>query len=721
MPLSIRFKESFKTALAMTIAYGIALGMDWDKPYWAGFAVAFISLATVGQSLNKGALRVLGTLVAVVVALTLIALFPQDRWLFILALSVWVGLCTYMMAGGKYQYFWNVGGFVVVVISASAAPDSVDAFHIAVLRTEETGLGILVYSLVAVLLWPSNSHAEFNAAARKLAAIQHRLFQSYLGLMNGRGDSAEVPSLRAEVVQQQTQFGQLLAAAQTDSYEVWELRRQWRRYQRQTADLTQTLERWRESFAEVQELDLQRLVPDLAAFGAELEGRFAQFERMLANQAPERSPEARDLALNHGEARSLSHFHQAALAVTHSRLQHLERLTRSLFDSLADIKGFGQTVAVSETASSRGAGVVPDPDRLAGAVRVIIILWLAFLGFIYVPDLPGGAGFVSMAVPFGMILAASPQLPIMALFVPAVTGVLFAGLLYVFVMPQLSSFFGLGLMLFAVTFAICYLFAAPRQALGRVFGLAMFVVVTSITNEQTYSFLTVANTALMFPLVFLLLAVSTYFPFDLRPKWALQRLLGRFFRSGEYLLSTMRWDPQRSPSRLDRWRKAYHARELASLPQKLSAWARFIDTKALPGTSAEQVQALVTSLQALTYRMQELLEARANPHAEFIIQELLQDIRAWRLRVQEAFGRLSRDPASGDNQRARAILEDILGRLEARVEETLNKASEEQLSAQDREHFYRLLGAFRGLSETLIGYVANAAAIDWVRWREARF
>jgi len=64
MTLSIRSKESIKTALAMTIAYGIALSMDWDRPYWAGFAVAFISLATVGQSLNKGALRMLGTLVA---------------------------------------------------------------------------------------------------------------------------------------------------------------------------------------------------------------------------------------------------------------------------------------------------------------------------------------------------------------------------------------------------------------------------------------------------------------------------------------------------------------------------------------------------------------------------------------------------------------------------------------------------------------------------------
>ena len=88
--LSTRFKESFKTALAMTIAYGIALSMDWDRPYWAGFAVAFISLATIGQSLNKAAMRMLGTLVAIVVALTLIALFAQERWVFMLFLSICV-------------------------------------------------------------------------------------------------------------------------------------------------------------------------------------------------------------------------------------------------------------------------------------------------------------------------------------------------------------------------------------------------------------------------------------------------------------------------------------------------------------------------------------------------------------------------------------------------------------------------------------------------------
>ena len=113
MILSTRSKEAIKTALAMTIAYAISLWMGWDKPYWAGFAVAVVSLATTGQSLNKGAMRMLGTLLTTVVALILIALFAQDRWLFMVFLSLYVGFCTYMMGGAKNQYFWHVCGFVV--------------------------------------------------------------------------------------------------------------------------------------------------------------------------------------------------------------------------------------------------------------------------------------------------------------------------------------------------------------------------------------------------------------------------------------------------------------------------------------------------------------------------------------------------------------------------------------------------------------------------------
>jgi uncharacterized membrane protein YccC len=388
--LSTRTKESIKTGLAMTIAYGIALSMDWEKPYWAGFAVAMISLATAGQSLNKAALRMAGTLATTVVALIFIALFAQDRWLFMLFLSAYVGFCTYMMGGAKHKYFWHVCGFVCAVICMSAGPNSTRAFETAVLRAQETGLGIVVYSLVSILIWPVTSRADFEAAAGKLLATQKQLFRSYLDLVSDRREAGEAQALRAQEAQEQTRFGQLLDAAQADTYEVWEVRQQWRRYQIHTAELTETMSRWRVSFNEVKALDLTRLLPNLVAFGAELEERLAQISRMLASQPPERHPVAMDLAMDTAEIGTLSHFHKAALAVTRSRLQHLELVTRSMFDSLSDIKGFGQSVSEADTAPRPRGVFVPDPDRMMWAIRVMVTIWLAYLGLIYIKDFPGG-------------------------------------------------------------------------------------------------------------------------------------------------------------------------------------------------------------------------------------------------------------------------------------------------------------------------------------------
>src|SRR5215472_7102215 len=115
--LSDRVKAAIKTALATVLAYGVALSMDWDNPYWAGFAVAFCSLSTVGESLNKGLLRLCGTLLGSLAALTLIALFAQERWLFLTCMSIFIGFCTFMMFDNSRWYFWYVAGFSVPLLA----------------------------------------------------------------------------------------------------------------------------------------------------------------------------------------------------------------------------------------------------------------------------------------------------------------------------------------------------------------------------------------------------------------------------------------------------------------------------------------------------------------------------------------------------------------------------------------------------------------------------
>lgn len=223
---SHRSREAIKTALAMTLTYGIALTLDWDKPIWAAFAVAATSLATVGQSLNKGVQRLLGTLLGAVVSLTLLALFPQNRWEFMIVLAIFVGFCAYMMGGNRHSYFWNVGGFVTAIIAMGSIPTTDHAFQLAVVRTQETGLGILVYTLVTVLLWPVSSRAMLDTATRQVAATGHQLYTDYYRLMSDAETAEASRSPRMQEDQAVNALAQALDMAEMDSHEVWEAHRQ---------------------------------------------------------------------------------------------------------------------------------------------------------------------------------------------------------------------------------------------------------------------------------------------------------------------------------------------------------------------------------------------------------------------------------------------------------------------------------------------------------------
>jgi uncharacterized membrane protein YccC len=722
MNISNKTKEAIKIALAMTITYGIALQMNWDKPVWAGFAVALVSMATVGQSFNKAALRMFGTLVATVVALAIIGLFAQDRWLFMLVLSCWVGYCTYMMGGARYQYFWNVCGFVSIIVCMSGGPDSANAFKIAILRSQETGLGILVYSLVAILLWPTRSRADFDAAAAQLAATQRKLYQAFLVQMCNNDSADQTQELRTQLLQGQARFGQLLEAAETDSYEVWEMQQQWRKFQRLSTDFAGTMTGWHGNFIELQLLGVQSWLTNLETFNAELDKRFTDIERMLAGKPPEHKPTPIDLALDETGIESLSHFHRAALAVTRTRLQHLETLSRSLFETVCDIQNFDQKAEVPTTKPQSSPGFVPDPDRLFGVFRVMTTLWLAYIALIYIPDMPGGPGLVNMAGVFAMILVGTPQLPITMMFMPIAGSVLFGAVLHIFVMPQLSNFIELGFLLFTTTFAICYLFAAPKQALSKLFGLAIFIAIANIVNQQMYSLFGITTTAMMFFIIFLLLFITSNIPFSARPEKVFLRLLGRYYRSCGYLMHNIHRDGQKRETPFERCKKNYHMHQLAVLPKKLGVWARFINTEILPGTEPPQIQAVLSRLQSFSYRMQELLaEEDRGTQVPLLLQELQLDIKTWRARAEETLQRLAGDYDAGDKETLQIKLAALVDHLEQRIANALDRADDNQVTYLDNENFYRLLGAYRGVSEALVECAGIAHTINWSRWQEEKF
>jgi uncharacterized membrane protein YccC len=710
--VSTRSKEAVKT--------GIALQMDWDRPYWAAFAVAFISLPTAGQSLHKGALRMLGTLVAGGAALTLIALFPQQRWWFMVFLSVYIGFCTYLMTGKKNQYFYQVMAFVCVIICFDGGINSLNAFQTAMARIQQTGMGILVYTLVSIFLWPRTTGGELNEASRQLVAVQRSLFETYRVHMTSKGPSVDSRSQTMQEMQLLTRLAQALDGAEADSYDVWQVRHQWRRFLRELKTMMEILERWRESFTEIAPLDLGKLLPNLEAVCTELELRFEQIQGMLAGEAPAPALKPIALAADKTELAARSHFERAALAVTKTQLDRLAALSRSLFDCVQDIKGFSRQSSMPLHDKAPRGGVALDPDRIVAVVRVLSGLWLAFLIWVYI-DPPGHTSFVVLVVSMGLALARFPQLPVSKTFLPALFSCGFAGVVYIFVMPHLSGYLQLGLMIFVVTFGIAYLFHTPQQGLSRAFGLAFFAVLTSIANQQTYNFANFASSTAMIGLGLSLLLVTSYIPFRPQPEKAFLRLLRRFFRHAEFLMSPMTLDREPRIGWAGRRKMIYYQNDLMELPQKLAAWGGQIDQRLFPGNTPEQIQTLVNSLHALAYRIKDLLNARENPQSTLLVRELIDAVRAWRMAIEELFQRWSDNPATEPDVDLQERLALILDAMETRIDQTLTLAEQGELGEEDYVNFYLLMGSYRGLSESVVAHAKLAEGVDWEQWKEARF
>ncbi len=715
--LSDRVKAAMKTALAMVLAYGVALSMDWDKPYWAGFAVAFCSLSTVGESLNKGLLRLSGTLLGSLAALTLIALFPQERWLFLICMSAFIGFCIFMMLGTSRGYFWQVAGLSVPLLALVGGVNAANDFQTVILRTEETALGILSYSLVWLLIWPTSTRDVFEGAVRRLVAVHRQLTARYLTPTIGEPHDVEVEALRREATQGLARLGGLLDGAEIDSYEIGEAPHSWRGLVQQLSQLTGASERWRQSFPEVRELDRQRLMPEVPNLAAELDRRFAEIGHMLDGDPPACGPVSVPLNFEESEVASLSQFQQAALQVYRTHLQTIDALTRDLFETVADIRNFARTRVIP----SRDVVPLPpsalDPENLASIARWFTGLWLTLLISIYVPDLPDTATFIALTNSILMALCIMPQAPIAVAFLPYAFGFTLGAAINVLVMPHLTGFASLAVVIFAAVFLICYLFSRPTQIVGKFAALGLLVMQLGISNEQTYNFLDIANFGVASVLFFSAVAVSTHFPVSFRPEHVFLRLVGRFFRACAYLASTLEW----GPTRWRRLRRAFCLRDLASVPGKLAIWGSALPAATLGQSTAEQVKALIDSLQALAYRMQDLIEARTTPQAQVLVHELSSQVRAWRIGLQEILCNLSQQPEAADFADFRAQLDATLERLEGQIEKAVAGADQTSISTRERENSFRLLGVFRGVSEALVNFAKQARGIDWVHLREDRF
>ncbi|KIO37899.1 FUSC family protein [Shewanella sp. cp20] len=160
--LSSSIKEAIKVSLAVTLALALALWFQWEKPYWAAITVIAISASeSFGHGLRQGKLRLLGTLAGICYALLLIGLFSQERLLFIVFFHLFLGFCVFFGDNKRYGYAFTMSFAVFAIVAMMGGSNGTASFDIAILRIQETLLGVLAYSVVFRFLWPTTTESLF--------------------------------------------------------------------------------------------------------------------------------------------------------------------------------------------------------------------------------------------------------------------------------------------------------------------------------------------------------------------------------------------------------------------------------------------------------------------------------------------------------------------------------------------------------------------------------
>ncbi len=159
-PFIFPSKDAIKFAIKLSIAAGLALFiafcLDLNQPQWAAATAVIVAQPHSGMVVSKGLARLVGTLMGTVISLVVTALFSQTPWLFILALSLGLMICTAAstVIRSAWSYSFVLAGYTTAIIVLPDVFKPLSIFDYAIARCTEICLGIICSSAVFAILWP---------------------------------------------------------------------------------------------------------------------------------------------------------------------------------------------------------------------------------------------------------------------------------------------------------------------------------------------------------------------------------------------------------------------------------------------------------------------------------------------------------------------------------------------------------------------------------------
>ncbi|EKO3824792.1 FUSC family protein [Vibrio harveyi] len=721
-----KIKFATKVALSLTLAYLIPFAMGWSQASTAATTVMLIaSTGSRRESLAKGTLRVLGTLVGAVIGLLLVGMFAQDRLLYMLSVSVVVSFIFYFRnAYQKDPTLLALTGVMVLMMSNGG--DAEGAFMYGVDRAYMTIFGVVLYTLVGTFLWPTKTEQNLRQLIEQLNQAQQTLFNAILqnfeqktalqqdvvtnveATENDEAPSPTIDELLEKVFAAQNALEQRFATVSVECSDVSAYMKEWQLAVHFNKQITQELSVAAHShFSHQQD---RSCINNFDQATQEIQQLFKISQEMWANEGAAYRAQELNIEYNQAALADVSHLVKgSALTLGHLlKLMHqsLSRLAESIscIDSVTNNVSFKQ-----ELPKQKSKFLWWDAENFKTAVKTFTTYWVAGLIWIYFNP-PGGYSFVTFSTIFMSLLSFVPVHPFMLLIL-FTFGFLFAVPSYVFILPGLELGAELGLFIFIYTFIGFYLFKGPVTIF---YMIGLFVL--GLDNNMTYHFGILMTIMTLFYMVVFMIIFAHYFPFSSRPEHLFLTLKERYFRHVGDLFASYH---QQSESSFKKLKRSLHLVTLNVSSKKLMVWGSKINHKLFDKTPPEAIGAFSKSCNALSNHVNILIAAEQKLLSNRLIKQLRSKHTDSILPLMA--GALASHQTTDELNSVFEQYSQDYQFFENKLEEFFSELDLSDYAYSEIAGFYILLNLKRNVFEAINQCKQTYEDIDWVNLRQKRF
>jgi len=603
--LSDKLKFSIKVSLSMALAYLIPLSQGWSQASTAAMTVMLIAaMGSVSESVMKGAMRVAGTVIGAVIGMTLIALFPQERMLYLFILSIIVSITLYLVRAYKGDTsIFMLTAITMMMVFKNGEVD--DVFIYGLDKTYMTVFGIMVYTLVGVFIWPVNIEDTTAKNATELLQAQIQLF------LNRNASEEKRQELLASLVENEA----FLEESTMDTNSTTINLQQWQSIIYNNKNINQYLTLLSMDDKEITVENFDSYVSNFTILESEISRLFDAVRASWKEKKQIDLSEEITLEYQTVKIRELSHLQRASLLTTIQDMQKLYQELRKLATKLNRIHSPLPTFFDIEKIPQNSRFLWWDIEHLKGVLVTFIIFWAAT--FFWIQFNPAG-GFVIVALATGLsvLTTFTPLKPSMLIIVISISFI-FATLMYVAVLPHLRYGWELGLFIFVYSF-IAFHLINPKMTIFFLIGMFTF----NIANTMYYDFGIFLLVLLMFYLFLTLLHIFYYIPFSTKPEHLFLVLRNRFFYFSQKMLERGRKVQEGKVSWFGALAAMYSEMHLMNTVKQMQLWANGIDLKYFDTIDKEKLLLFTKESERFAYLVELLyhkdLNMKDNPLMQIV-------------------------------------------------------------------------------------------------------